>query len=321
MELLAKDGGQVQVGDDQVFLELPGAGDDLAALVEDHAAAVKDEFVLPADQVAESDENDVIGGAGGQHALARGALAGMVGRGRDVDHHLRPGQGLRLGRPGGVPDVLADVDPDHRLAQAKDQRALPGAKVAVLVKDAVVGQVGLVVGSRHPPVVQHGGGVVDVVCAVDEPDDRRNGRRALPGADALRRARSLCDPLQRLHVVLHKAGLEQQVLGRVAGHGHLGKGDQVGAQRAGAGDAVDDFALVAGQVPDGGVDLGQGEAKGGHRVASVEGVIRVVCCVFRVAYSVFCSGRAAQLRRQLRQSDRPPRGGSYYSRTLAKSSF
>ena len=171
VELLAEHRRQIQVGDNQLFAELPATGHQLPSRVENDAAAVKDQLVLPADQVAECDKNQVVGGAGGQHPFPGSRFAGVVGRGRDVDHHLRPGQRLRFARPGRIPDVLADVDADGQRPQGDHEGLLPGPEVAVLIKDGIVRQIGLVVDGCHLALVEHGGRVVQVIGPVHKPDD------------------------------------------------------------------------------------------------------------------------------------------------------
>src|SRR3989304_5587658 len=75
---------QVEVDDEEVLLEGRAVGDELAVLVEDHAVAVEDELVLAADHVDVADVDGVVGGARGDHALAEGALALVIGRAVDV---------------------------------------------------------------------------------------------------------------------------------------------------------------------------------------------------------------------------------------------
>ena len=61
------------------------------------------------------------------------------------------------------------------------------------------------------------------------------------------------------HGGAQNAGLEQQVLGWVAGYGQLGENDDIGIEGARLLDPVSDEEAVAGQVSDSGVDLRQGE--------------------------------------------------------------
>ena len=58
------------LADQQLLVELGGAGDDLAVGVDDEAVAVEDQLVLAADQVAEGEVGAVGAGALGEHRLA-----------------------------------------------------------------------------------------------------------------------------------------------------------------------------------------------------------------------------------------------------------
>ncbi len=151
---------------------------------------VEDELVLAADEPAEGDAGDVLARALGEHPLALGALAGVVGGGGDVDDQRRAGERLLAGGRPGLPDVLADGQADARAAPSSiTAPAGAGLEVALLVEDAVVGQVDLAVDRVHAPVGEHGGGVVDVLGALGEADDRRRARRRVGGERARARAR------------------------------------------------------------------------------------------------------------------------------------
>jgi hypothetical protein len=63
----------------------------------------------------------------------------------------------------------------------------------------------------------------------------------------------------------HEGRAQQQVLGRVARQRQLGRQHQLGALRMGLAGSLGDQAGIAGQVADGGVDLGQGDGKGDRR--------------------------------------------------------
>jgi len=98
---------------------------------------------------------------------------------------------------------------------------------------------------------------------------------------------------QGLHVGGHEAGLQQEVLGRVAGDGQLGEGGDIGPGLdrlpVGGQDALD----VAVQVADAGVDLAGSDAQAGHRASVPTGSgrpgrlpfdrhMRTFACVTRV---------------------------------------
>ena len=145
----------------------------VAGVVDDERVAVEDELVLAADERAERERGDVLAGALDDHRLALEALAGVVGRGGEVDDQRRAGERLVRARRPGLPDVLADRDADAVPRRARSGRPRAGLEVALLVEDAVVGQVHLAVDRRDAPVREHGGGVVDVGAALGEADDRR----------------------------------------------------------------------------------------------------------------------------------------------------
>src|SRR6185312_8475801 len=68
------------------------------------------------------------------------------------------------------------------------------------------------------------------------------------------------DPLDRGPRVGQEVLLEQQVLGRVAGDGQLGEERELRPGLACASELLAHLGLVAGDVADGGVDLGEGDA-------------------------------------------------------------
>ena len=92
-------GAHVDVDDQQVFLELLGARDEVTALVEQHRRAVEDQFVLPADEVDVEDRHRRVGRARREHRVALVDAARVVRRGVDVDDELGASRGLRGDRP------------------------------------------------------------------------------------------------------------------------------------------------------------------------------------------------------------------------------
>ncbi len=82
--------------------------------VDDDAVTVEDQLILPAHQVAQCECRTGFLGPLGHHPLARDALAAVVGRGGGVDDELRARLGLQARGRTGVPDVLADREPDGR---------------------------------------------------------------------------------------------------------------------------------------------------------------------------------------------------------------
>ena len=112
-------GADVDVDDEQVLLELRGAGDEPAALVEQHRRAVEDELVLPADEVHVEHGHRRVGGAGGEHRLAFVDAARVERRRVDVHDELRAARGLGDDRAVRAPRVLADRDRDAHAARRR----------------------------------------------------------------------------------------------------------------------------------------------------------------------------------------------------------
>ena len=61
---------------------------------------------------------------------------------------------------------------------------------------------------------------------------------------------------------MDEGATQEEVFGRVAGEGKFGQGDEVAGLGFGLVDGVEDAVGVAGEVADGGIDLGKGDAEG-----------------------------------------------------------
>ena len=283
--------------------ELRRAGDQPALVVEHDRVPVEDQLVLAADHVAERDRAEVVARPLGQHALARGALAAVVGRGARVDDQRRAGQRLVGRRRARDPQVLADRQADPRVPELQHRAAVAGLEVALLVGDAVVPQPGLAVDRLDLAVGQHRDRVEDVLAALGEADD---GHDPLdPGGDRV----------ERLARAAQEVLLEQQVLGRVAGDRQLGQQHQLGAAVARRLDVARDPRRVALEVADVAVDLGEREPQGmqwtGHRAGNPIHARRGRSTPRRTRAG---AGRrdprcAAAAARPLRRRRRPPGGG------------
>ncbi len=109
----------------QLLLELPGTREHRSLVVDDKRITVEHELVLPANQVAESDHGDVVPRALDKHALALGALAGVIRRGRDVDEHRRARERfIGRGRTR-LPDVLANGQAKGHVPELDEPAARP----------------------------------------------------------------------------------------------------------------------------------------------------------------------------------------------------
>ena len=244
--------GEVDVADQQLLLELRGTGQQRAGVIDDERMAVEDEFILAADQRAEGERGGVLAGALAHHLLALAALAGVVGGGGEVHDQRRARQRkVRAGRSG-LPDVLADRDPDAVLAELDQTRHSAGLEVALLVEHAVVRQADLAVDGREATVSEHRGGVVDVGRALGKTDDRDE---AVGPAS---------EPVDRGARVAQEVLLVEQVLWRVAGNRELPEQDELrplGPRRL---DRGHNCGLVGGDVADRRIELAERQAQRGH---------------------------------------------------------
>ena len=172
----------------------------------------------------------------------------MIGRAVDVHDDPGAGRGLEVGRALFEPDVLADVDAYGCAVDVEDGGVGAGEEIALFIEDAVIGEMDFVVDAEEASVPDDGGGVEEAALAV-RVDEADNHCYAL----------GMLDDLVEAGAVLgDEVGLVEQVLGRVAGDGELGEGDEVGIAGSGLVDVVEDLGRVAPQIADGGVDLGEG---------------------------------------------------------------
>src|SRR6185503_6447053 len=80
-----------------------------------------------------------------------------------IDDQLRiPNQRLEPGRPPRIPDVFTDVNAHAFVAKHYHRAAVAGLKVALFVKDAIVGQEILVIALDEFAPRHHRGRVVDI---------------------------------------------------------------------------------------------------------------------------------------------------------------
>ena len=139
--------------------------------------------------------------------------------------------------------------------------------------------------ARHPAVVQDGRRVEDVVALVHEADHRRQ-----PAGGAR-------DVLQRAQVGLDERRLEEQVLGRIAGHRQLGERHEPAALGARLVEPGADLRHIALEVADGGIDLAEADPEAAHGVLYRAAVApgRIVNTAGAVIYAAFHKppGRAA----------------------------
>src|SRR5581483_7194748 len=238
---------RVDVDDEQRLLEARRSGQHLALVVEHARVAVEDELVLAADCVHECDEGGSVARPLLEHLLSLAVLADVERRGGDVHEQLCSGEReVDRGRPR-LPHVLADGDPDQRLAEPEHDEVAPRREVPLLVEDAVVREEALPVDRLHLAACADGARVVEVAVEVGGADERR---------DLLGRGGDL---LERPARGAHEPRPQEQILRRVAGDGELREQREIRAGRPRLLQPGQDQRPVTVQVADSRVDLRERE--------------------------------------------------------------
>jgi septum formation protein len=196
--------------------------------------------------------------------FAQVALAVVPRAGGEVDHQVEPPLGKVGERVEAVaaargelrvrPDVLADRDADFFAVEREDGgRDGGGLEVAVFVEDVVGGQETFPRVADDSAVLAESGGVEEAAAG--------GGGIFFNGADQRGHAADKSGDFGEGGLdVGDEAALEEKVAGRVAADDELGENDQSGTLGDEGLVGVEDEPAVAGQVADGGVELGKSDA-------------------------------------------------------------
>ena len=248
------------MGEQQRLLEGRGLGAEAVVGAEHEGGAVEDQLVLPAHLVGVDQRQAGLTDERDGSVEAGVPLVALEGRAVDRDHDLGARFGEALGHLG-KPKILAHHGAEAHAAK-RDRPRQPGAgEHPLLVEDAVIGQLVLVAPRRDRAAVEQQHRVVEP--AVVDPGGADEERR--PAVRGRRRER-----LHRGLRLLLEHRLEDEVLGRVAGHHELGADHEVRAFRRGLGAGAQDQRLVALQVAHRGVELRE---RDGERVGHGRSVI------------------------------------------------
>ena len=79
METRAENGGGIQIDDQHILLKLFRTSNQRSLFVKDHAATIKDQFILSTNHIQIGDDDAVVGGTRCQHLLTKGFLARVIG--------------------------------------------------------------------------------------------------------------------------------------------------------------------------------------------------------------------------------------------------
>ncbi len=253
-----------QVGD-----ELRRPGQHRPVRRDDHRVALEDQLVLTTDHVDVRDGGAGLGGPPAHHRKPQVVLVQLVRRAVDVDHQPDPGPPGGGERPPGLPQVLADGQCHVHPAQPDHGEHVAGHEVAVLVEDAVVGQMVLEVGGDHLAAMQQRGGVARSPARLGFRADLRRPVSVQVAHHDRQVTEAVGgqiggEPGECRLGGGHEGPPEDQILHRVTGQHHLREQDQLGTGGGGPAGPGADETGVAGEVTDTGVDLAQGETQGGH---------------------------------------------------------
>lgn len=118
----------------------------------------------------------------------------------------------------------------------------------------------LVVPSCDPAVDDHRRAVsraLDIAVEIPDHDDAVAAPRSVQGLRQPRQCPRRCRGERRI---------QRQILDRIPGQGHLRKHDHVGTVMGGTDGPFDDRRRIRFEIADDGIDLGEGESEGLHRV-------------------------------------------------------
>ena len=242
--------GRIDVDDEEALFEARCTRNDRTRVVEHHRVPVEDELVLAPYEVAEGEVRARVPRARHEHLLALLRLSDVERRRGEVHDELRTGE-REIGRGWpGLPDVLADRDPDCRLSEPQDDEVASLGEVAVLVEDAVVWEVVLAVDGLDATVCTDGARVREIAVEPRRPDecDEAFSRR--------------CDLLHGLLRCTHEPRPKEEVLRRIAARGELGEHDEVGVGGSRVVEGREDAVAIAVEVADDRIQLGEGDSQG-----------------------------------------------------------
>ena len=225
--------------------------DDVAPRIHDEGRAVEHELVLSSDTVGIDEGQAGLARPGADLRVPGIVLPRVIGR-TVGDDDQRRARLLRLPRGAGVPDILADQEPDGRAVDIDDARGAARLEIALLVEHRVVRQLLLAVNGAHATVGKQRERVVaaSALAFGKSDDDRRvlhagGQRRELAGTG------------------VEKRRAQQQIFGRIPAERQLGRHDEARARASGRARRSQYRRTVAAQIPQDLVQLRDRDLHGG----------------------------------------------------------
>ena len=239
----------VNIDHTEGLLELRQAHLHGAGAVEGKRAAVEYQFVLAADEVAIDGRHPGRCHTAGQYFLALLMFFKMTGRGVEDEQQFGAGFARRLSRAR-LPDVGTNIDAAAHAAKGDDTGFSSGVEIAFFVEHVVVGQAILAVNRNFRPIFDHGRRVVAATFMFFGVTD--NERNALDAPGQI---------IQCPRAGPVKIRPQQQVFRGVTAQRQFGRQQHLRAARLGISGTLQDAFDIAGQVTDGGIELGDGNTQ------------------------------------------------------------
>ena len=212
--------------DDEILAEGGGLTLHFTVRAHEQRATVEDQGVVASDQIAHRDREPVPARRGAQHPAPDLRLAHGVGRGGDVDDHLRSSRDQLLDGVAQVPrllpellvvpEVLADGDAQPR-SRHLDQRSRlrRGIEVATFVEDVVRRQQALPDDGGDATALDESDGVVQAGAgapvALGKSNQRRNAIEHGIGRQLLQHGPATIDELTQLEEVFRRVAAEREL--------------------------------------------------------------------------------------------------------------
>ncbi len=215
--------------------------------------AVEDQLVLAADQVDVDRRHPLRDDMLAHRVQAHVLLAHVKWRAVQHQQHLSAG-GARACRRLRVPGILADIDAEAHALDLEHEWRIGRRKIAPLVEHIGVRQLILAIGAENLAVDQHRGRIASHALLRQRMADHhvQVGQRCQIGCQGLQLFRAFCV----------ECLTQQQVFRRIARQRQFRRQYDVGALLRRPAREFDDLFPVAGEIPDGAVDLRNGDFYG-----------------------------------------------------------
>src|SRR2546428_1884877 len=170
MQARTENGGSIQVNNEHILRKLSRACNQCSLLIKDHAVSIKNQFILSSNHIQIGYDHTIIGCSSCQHLLSKSPFTSIIRRAIDIHNYFGSRGRLQCHRSSWIPDILTDIYANVHSIDQKDWRLASRLKIAILIKNAIVGQVMLVIGPKELSLVDNRCCIVDVVIAIHKTD-------------------------------------------------------------------------------------------------------------------------------------------------------